>query len=398
MTNHERMTEEPVDSFISRLRRYTTANYLQKREEFVHLDYQKLYEVAEEVHNESDEISMHAVHNYLGAISIQSLMLEDDEETVLKQNPELEKPYTDSDQHQILAIDSDRDLQYFLSNGVDVSFNSDDRDYLIESTDPNYPLTPQLLRGRFLQITDFPESRLAYTYHDLVDHVWLFDFLEREGIASKYSDLFDSIGSPFESFLFCKQAELVSGLGFASRRFLDPASAQHDYVESPEKISEVLKTVSNGDDERTRAVIDGLSSDTKVANWASFVIKDVFAQLADERKRWGTVKVLNKQDDGTLQPDTILPLLDERYMSFLYDAVAALENNQETYRKIQIGLNFSMEKIVRDFLYKGVDEVNMQVRDLATASNVDLDINSGSKRWLEKNLSMSTSNREISRF
>jgi hypothetical protein len=133
-----------------------------------------------------------------------------------------------------------RSLDHFLANGIDYRFDIGQLDRARRLIVPDQPLTALLMREKIINLNGF-DARVNYAYHDALDHMGLFDFVRQHGLADKYADFFDPTGYPFGGFLFSKQSELVSGIGFNARLYTSQVEHRADSSISANVMDEYLR-------------------------------------------------------------------------------------------------------------------------------------------------------------
>lgn len=330
---------------------HTTGNFLAKQEQFADSSIAEVFDLADKYHN-GEDVDLGAEN--IAAIAIHGYMLHDDEQGALSTFSSLRPKFEQSDVNQVKAATDSRNLDYFLNDGIAYAFNEEKRDEIIASTNKDLPLTAQLIRGRIATVSGFEDSRLLYLFHDVLDHAWLFDFMREQGLTEKYEDVVSGIGSPFEGFLFSRQSEIFSGIGFASRRYLSNPEYFNNQALPEGSVAAHLRQVGDPDDKRIADVVKLLDERPDIERWASFALKDTTGQIAEERRRWGAVKILQKDAKGNLAAtDEVLSLYDPRYIALVAETVARLAEPENTanYVNSQQQLNLSVETSLRRFIY-----------------------------------------------
>lgn len=369
---------------------YTTANFLAKKDDLSGLAFDDLYTLGRDFHL-GEAAALERLSDRFGKdISIHNLHLSDDEEGCLSAYPELEERYANGDRHQIAAAsDVARNLDAFRASGISFAFIEDPetldttRDKI---TSPELPYSAQLIRERIVTVSGFDYARLLYLYHDVLDHMWLFSHIRDKGIEGRYADMFKDVGSPFDGFLLSRQSEMVSGIGFATRRYLSASDSLAAYAPDPKQIASALEGLGS-DDLRVTSAAERFARDDVVARCAAFALKDATSQLAEERRRWGSVKVLGRDENGQSATEGVFSLFEPRYVAFVMDVITSLTDNLPEYEAEQSRVNAIIEGLVRQYLQTGEASGSLAL----TNSVITQHIPSETMDWMNENKGFSTS-------
>jgi len=182
----------------------------------------------------------------------------------------------------------------------------------------------------------------------------------------------------------------MSGIGFASRRYLDPKSPQPQQKAHAHVLVNVLDQSNISSDPRVMSAKETLKSEPEVAKWAAFVVKDVAAQIADERRRWGAVKRMKRTESGLLVTEEVISLYDPLYIAFVINAIKHLSAHKDRYLNAQQQLNLEVEQLLVDYVKTGKTKSILNVLKLGETVH---HINDHDAQWLNANPAMSTVNR-----
>lgn len=254
-----------------------------------------------------------SVRSYLGQqdeTSALLAMLQDDEATAKSILPNRVTHYLQQDQReQDLRRKSSHTLGYFKSESWYVTL-----DRPISTEAYSSKSLPSSLAHRLksvLKINRFDQSRLMYLYHDLIDHLFFFDFCEKEGLFDQFATLFKQGDPPAQSDLFCRFSEHISGVSYAIRHFaLNPLRPLPSH--EPSILKEYLRAhceqLDHIPDLDVPHIFDQLDHPER-APWISSVVYDVVSQITDERRSWGCAK----------SPQTGVPitLIQPEYIAFI---------------------------------------------------------------------------------
>ena len=320
------------------------------------------------------------------AMRIQELHLLDNEQVVLEENPELKAKYAESDNHQLAAAFDSRNLDHYLRHGVDYEFDSGSLNSLRPSLDMDKPLSAQLMRKYIVRLPGLNAVRLNVAYHDIMDHLWAIKNMRKAGLGDKYADFMAEIGNPFTGFLFSKQAELLSGIGYNTRRYTTNPQHYAAMAASPEAITEHMADAAMAD-ERVDAALEMINNSEDLAHAAGFVINGALGSLLLQRSRAGSVKKIIDGANGPEISSSPVSLLDPRYLSIIVEGVDALLKNQKSYEQMQLDLNLTVESLIRECLERGLATGHLALGLSLDTSNIPSHIHD----QLINNVAVSTS-------
>jgi hypothetical protein len=258
------------------------------------------------------------------------------------EDPVRQAAYVRSDENQTRDARSDRNLAFYLHNGVEVQFGAEAREAarrFCAEDERDVPLIEKLKAQRLLTVNGFDGSRVMYTVHDMIDHAWLFDQMRETGIMDRYADFLGSIEMEEDAFLYSRQAELLASVGFGARRW-SVVGGDEQLVFQPKDLKSILAA---RDDERTAAVaqlIDSMNPNEQ--QQAVFMIENMAIQLTDERRRWGAVKQVS--DGGERHP---MSLLDPLHVALMVEALSMLQKSK-AYGNVQLEATLRVEGMLRD--------------------------------------------------
>lgn len=271
------------------------------------------------------------------------LSMHDREEEVRGEFPDRAAAFDESDRNQAADAADLRTLDYYLMHGLTVRATAADKERArsaCANDGRDVPVIEKLKAERLLTINDFADSRVMYLIHDMIDHVWLFNHLRDVGIFARYEDFLTSIDmNPAYAFLYGRQSEILSTIGFGHRRW-GLAKSQGERLVTQDH--DIVAILGDGSDLRTRYALR-IYTDMAAANreWARSVVENMVVQIADERRRWGAVK----QRLGDARIQSVTRLLDPLHLSLLIEAANAIQQC-ETYPTVQL----ESLAVVDDFL------------------------------------------------
>jgi hypothetical protein len=295
--------------------------------------------------------------------------------------------YRRVDANQVPHSHDQRNLAYFLEGGVHVNLRADTKALLSQAVNGdtrNVPIIEKVKSEKLFGINGYGSSKVLHLLHDVMDHPWLFKHLTDEGVFKTYSDFLESIDLSNEGFLYSRQAELVAGIGFGSRRWEFASHTDEHVLLTTEHISEIL---GNSSDERIMRASERFKTlDIRHQAQILFVLENAIIQTADERRRFGSVKQKNTQT-GVRTP---MNLLDPLYVAFVIDTVTSIQNYSE-YSTLQVATSIGVENMLGDIAQGDIPSqtYHMLVPNLAQLSNRSFNI--PDSKWFMDNYQQLTS-------
>jgi hypothetical protein len=315
------------------------------------------------------------------------LSMHNREDEVRNEFPDKVSAFDESDRNQAVDAHDPRTLDYYLRHGLTVSATTEDK-ARAHSTCANdrrdVPIIEKLKAERLLTINGFVHSRVMYLIHDMLDHGWLFNHLRDMRIFTHYHDFLISIDmNPATAFLYSRQAEILSTIGFGTRRWALAKSQGERLVTQDD---DILAIIGSGSDSRTDhalRVYEEMTADNR--EWTRSVIENMVVQIADERRRWGAIK--QRQSDGQIQGVT--KLLDPLHLSLLIEATNAVQQC-ETYRTVQLEAMTLVDGVLeRELLQTGGDtQFRVDVPRGVGAALAEADLSK--IEWFRQHLDFST--------
>lgn len=274
-------------------------------------------------------------------LGILKLMLTDNESQCVAIDQSLGLRFGQTDANQKKDGTSEQTLDFYLANGVSVSIDTDQKHTTLEVASADMrdvPLIEKIKAERVITANKFENSRVLHLLHDVIDHIWLFSHLRQEGVFSKYQDFLESVDFGERAFLYSRQAELFSTVGFGSRRWPLIQQNPHNTL----SINEIKAILADGEDVRTEEASQTLDSMSDIeSEWCISIIENMAIQIADERRRWGSIKQTTSEG---VRP---MHLLDPIYMAMLIDSVRSLQPTEQLFRFLKV--QFGVSAILQDY-------------------------------------------------
>jgi hypothetical protein len=225
------------------------------------------------------------------------------------------------------------------------------------------------MREKMLSLSGFDGVSINYIFHDVLDHAWLFNFMREHGLNQRYADFVVATGDPFKGHLMSRESELLSGIGFTSRRFLSDEDYYGSFAMEPQHLIDLLDSGNAHKEPRISEAANLITEDEAISVWAGFVVKATISNLILQRERWGGVKELVRAENGSYTPTgNIISLTDPRYVSLIIETVHQLHEHREEYINQELALNATVESMLQRFLDTGA-----AIGSIAVTQSVDVD-------------------------
>lgn len=273
-----------------------------------------------------------------------------------------------------LSIDKAKDLK------IEICFNDLAKNYLdsgVLSGKNETPIIERLKSKRIVDVGQFNNSRLMYIFHDACDHIWFFTFLNEKGIFKKHNKFFKKIGDPLSKDIFSRESELVAGLGFGVRRYLNLSEKYETFNHV------IFKELLESDQKYSRIRIQWseISKNKHLSVICCNILSNSFLQTVDERRRWGIVKILDGKSSKKME------LLDPDFIEFTLDAISLCYFSKDVYMDFYIKTCLFVEQKVMEY---AVNPNNKQFTISLDKVNSMTHFNLNNAKWFQKNSHFST--------
>lgn len=385
------------DDLIDRLYPKALVNHLSKLPEAANIPEAELHESIKGVTGPEDS-RLNRLLTIIGAGAANEdvkreahalyLSMHSREEEVLSEFPDKVAAFAESDRNQAADADDPRTLDYYLMHGITVTATAEQtaraRSMCVNDR-RNAPIIEKLKAERLLTINNFPGSRVMYLIHDILDHLWLFEFLRNTGIFTRYGDYLGSIDmNPATTFLFSRQSELLSTIGFGIRRWALAQSQGERLMTRDDDIVAILESSGDSRADGALRVYEGMGADNR--EWVRSVIENMAIQIADERRRWGAVK----QRRGGGPTRSVTRLLDPLHLSLLIEATNAVQQC-EIYPTVQLAALASVDDLLGRELLEAEGGAQFQLYVPRGVETVLAEADSAKIEWFRQHLDFSTS-------
>ena len=189
------------------------------------------------------------------------------------------------------------------------------------------PLSEILEGDRIVRVSGKCGSKVSLIVHDLIDHLWTWDLLDRVGLTVDYAQLLSSIGDPHRRDLRSREGEVVASVAFGIRLY-NTSEPGFVPIVSASRIRKLLERHRDepGFEERHSRALDAVTAATidhrlgcerisLEAQSLAFVFSNYLTELNEQRRKHGCIK--QRSGDRALHE---LSPFDLDFLSFFVEA------------------------------------------------------------------------------
>ena len=221
-----------------------------------------------------------------------------------------------------------RSLEQIRQSGVDIELSDDYIEQLrgartVIEQNGTCPILERIKNDKVFTISGLKGSKASLTIHDLFDHFWTYDLLDRTGVFDRYKDFFDRVGNPQNTDMFKRESELIASAVFGTRLY---RVAEEDFVSifNFDRIKRVLeksaKTENFTPNQQTALeILDQTDPESFEAGSLSYDVSNMAIELMEQRRKHGFIKNLETRVDGTLYPVSVMNVLDPEYIALMVE-------------------------------------------------------------------------------
>jgi hypothetical protein len=302
-----------------------------------------------------------------------------------------------NDDYQILNSPR-RSLEMIRNTGVSIELGNDYIEKLRQQSSQllvtgSCPILEKIKNDKIFTISGLTGSKASLTIHDLFDHFWTYDLLDREGVFNRYYNFFARVGNPHRTDMFKRESELIASIVFGIR-LCRVAEEGFIPIFSLKKIKRILeKSVktknSTPNQENALKLLDQIDPLSLEATSLTYTVSNMAIELMEQRRKHGFIKNLETLDDGSLKPVGVLQILDPEYVALIVEINhMVLDPDNRAEQAL-----FNISAIVEDYLIHiantSVDtpirQLNVKVSDINSYDESSSSLTEGRKDWLRKN-------------
>lgn len=209
---------------------------------------------------------------------------------------------------------------------------------------PNKPLLDILKNKRILTVNGLTDSKVSYTMHDLFDHFWLYNKVEKCGFFTRYADFFKNLGNPHHRDIFSREGELIASIGFEYRLFLE----SHDYAPlfTINDIKAVLSLLNTENQKNAYNLLLTEFTDSAKAHILTTVYSGIMIELMEQRRKNGFIKIY---DHGIVKS---MESCDPEYTALIVEVCSLLGKLNSNTHKILLNIALLTEEYFRNVASK----------------------------------------------
>lgn len=280
-----------------------------------------------------------------------------------------------------------RSLELLRTHGVRISIAETDVNAVRQeyTEDASCPVLDRVKNKKIATVNGLPESKISLSIHDIFDHFWTYDQLEREGVLERYRDFLQSVGNPDKTDLFKREGELIASVSFEWRSSHTPERQFKPTFD----LSFIKKIFGNAEingmtDNQKRAldIVINLDPQGEEATRLGSMYNGILVELMEQRRKHGFIRKL----DPDFQIIGNLPLLDPEYLALIVEINHFLCEPKTNATEAL----FHTETLVEDYLIrlaKGEtkDDLVIRIADLETFDPTNSKVSPARQQWLREN-------------
>jgi len=265
------------------------------------------------------------------------------------------------------------------------------------------PIIELLKNERFVDINKHDQSKISLIVHDLVDHLWTMDLLDRKGLVGRFSDLFESIGNPLERDITSREGETIASIAFGVRYFrtMEPGlvpivsavrigkllegACRHRDDPRLAEASEIVKQITTR--EKRQAARPSLESQS-----LAFVFSNYLTELNEQRRKHGGIKCRRGDSVEELSP------FDPQYLAFFvlahHELLTPKNKHVDTLARVHLMLEeFFMNLAAAELEYPY--QRTLTLEDIAKFKAVATEVPHERVRWMFHNYGFTAAKEEL---
>lgn len=256
----------------------------------------------------------------------------------------------DADRYQFSGK-ATRSLERVRQTGFEMAVHSDTIDAIKKAQelagDGNIPVAEHLKNERILDINGFAGSKISLAVHDNIDHIWMFDLLDRIGLLDRYSELFSSVGNPESTDIFKREGEMVASVAYGVRYFHAMPSGFGPNIRSSHIEEHMDKLFTSGMLEpkhlNAYRTIKQYRKGSMEWQGLGFAFSNYLVELDEQRRKHGSIK---QRDNRTNEIIGELDPFSPDYICFFIDAHQELYNPANKHRNDLFRFHILLEQFL----------------------------------------------------
>lgn len=210
------------------------------------------------------------------------------------------------------------------------------------------PVLEFVKSDRIFQVSGFTDAKASLVVHDVIDHMWTFDLIDRIGLFHKYHQMFDATGNPEKVDIFRREGEAVASISYGVRAFEGIAPGFRPLIGAKD-IVRMIREMRGGrlSEVHTDAlrIINNLESDGTEWKSLAYTFSNYITELDEQRRVYGCIKY---RDPSTHRVVGELDPYSPDYLSFFVEAHHALLDSANKHRNALFFTHFVIEEYLRN--------------------------------------------------
>ena len=301
-----------------------------------------------------------------------------------------------NDRLQFRGKETKSSLENILRSGVRLSLEPEAigelREVVAANDSGSIPVTEQIKNLRLVNINGFKDSKISLVAHDVMDHAWTFELMQRKGLLDDYRDLLQSIGNPHLTNIFFREGEAVASIAFGVRYWstIEPGFKP---VYSSQRIARMMEEhfdtgrLSEERHMRSYRVMRSLAKDpsTREAQSLGFSFSNYITELDEQRRKHGKIK---QKDLTTGKVIGELDPLSPDFLSLFIEVHHEILNSKNKHRNDLFVFHIILEEFLQDVGSGKLPDsavLNIRVQDLRTRDMTQVKLPPERLHWMFRN-------------
>lgn len=281
-----------------------------------------------------------------------------------------------------------RSLEILRERGIEIKISPEDVAYIQAeyTSESDFAILDKVKNKRIASINGLTGSKLSLSIHDIFDHFWGFDTLDKEGVLGRYASFLQSVGNPQNTDLFKREGELIGSIFYEWRSAHLP-ERQFKPIFTNADIARVFNKASVGrlspNQQEAVAILENLDPESTEAKRLPAIYSGIAVELMEQRRKHGFIRRL----DESFAPTGVVPILDPEYAALIVEVNHILSRDDAKAEKVL----FNIEAVIEDYLVGlaqgGANETLVVTPDSIESFDAENSrLSSKRQDWLRKNL------------
>lgn len=251
-----------------------------------------------------------------------------------------------------------RTLEVVREKGVRIELPSEYIDMLRDNrgdveNNPACPILEHIKNQKIFKISGFTNSKASLTIHDLFDHYWTYDHLDKAGIFEKYRAFLDKVGNPQNTDMFNRESELIASTVFGTRLFHVKEDGFVPFFRFDQIQRVLAKSITSSDQPsenqlRVLQALQTIDPESNMAKTFCYTVSNMAIERMEQKRKHGAIKTLSRNAEGSLEPTEVMALLDPEYLALMFDITQMILDPENRANEALL----SISVVVEEYLLK----------------------------------------------